>query len=88
MKAIGATKAGDAHSLLRRARAAVAAVARGNVSTYRRIASVVLALLLWELTARLIDNPLFFVSLSGVARRGIELWQAGALQVHIETSLE
>lgn len=60
---------------------------QGNVSSLRRVASVLLALALWELTARLVDNPLFFVSLSDIAVRGVQLWQAGVLQVDIETSV-
>ena len=43
--------------------------------------------MIWEIVARLIDNPLFFVSLTDTAVRGAELWRAGILQVHIETSL-
>lgn len=58
-----------------------------NMSNLRRIASVILALIIWELAARAIGNPLFFVSLTDVAVRGVELWQAGELQVHIWTSL-
>lgn len=58
-----------------------------NSSAMRRVGSVILAMVLWEVAARLINNPLFFVSLSDVAGRGVQLWGTGALQIHIETSL-
>ncbi len=61
--------------------------AYANMSRLRRVASIILALAIWEAAARLIDNPVFFVSLSDIATRGAELWRSGALQVHIETSL-
>jgi NitT/TauT family transport system permease protein len=60
---------------------------RDHLSSLRRVASVILALALWELTARLVDNPLFFVSLSDISMRGAQLWQDGTLQADIETSL-
>jgi NitT/TauT family transport system permease protein len=60
---------------------------RANLSPLWRVISVVLALAIWEVAARLIDNPVFFVSLADVAVRGVELWQSGVLQTHIETSL-
>lgn len=86
MKSLDATGAPDARTLLRRL-AALFSIRRENMSNWRRIASVVLALLAWELAAKIIGNPLFFVSLTAVAGRGVELWQAGELQVHIWTSL-
>jgi NitT/TauT family transport system permease protein len=58
-----------------------------SASSVRRVASVLLALALWELVARLVDNQLFFVSLTDIAGRGVELWQSGVLQADIETSV-
>jgi NitT/TauT family transport system permease protein len=87
MKAADATRTTDARRLTRRLASLVSAD-QASLSAARRVASVILALALWELAARAIDNPLFFVSLSDVAMRGVQLWQDGTLQVHIETSLE
>ena len=86
MKVTDATKAPDTSGAVRRV-AALFSGARANISALRRGASVVLALAIWEIVARLIDNPLFFASLSDIAVRGVELWRAGILQVHIDTSL-
>jgi NitT/TauT family transport system permease protein len=86
MKISDVTIAPDAKGLSRRI-AAMRSGWRANASAWRRIASVILALAVWELVARVIDNPLFFVSLSHVAARGAELWASGDLQVHIRTSV-
>ena len=86
MKMADATKITDARGLVRRVGTILCSDQR-NLSALRRTASVVLALALWELVARLVDNPLFFVSLADVATRGVELWQSGALLLHIETSV-
>ncbi|MGE0747011.1 MAG: ABC transporter permease [Rhodospirillales bacterium] len=86
MKISDATVAADASRLSRRL-SAMRTGWRSNASSWRRIGSVLLALAVWELAARIIDNPLFFVSLTQVAVRGVQLWDAGELQVHIGTSL-
>jgi NitT/TauT family transport system permease protein len=52
-----------------------------SASVWRNIASVLAAIIIWELAARyLIDNPLFLSPLSSVAVRGVELWSEGELQ--------
>ncbi len=57
-------------------------------SALRGTASVVGALVIWELAARyLVANPLFFSPFSLVVVRAIELWQSGELQTHIWVSL-
>lgn len=86
MKISDVTVAADARGFSRRL-ATMRSGWRANISTWRRMASVVLALAIWEIVARVIDNPLFFVTLSHVAARGVELWGAGELQVHISTSV-
>jgi len=86
MKVTDATRAPDAKGVVQRV-AALFCGDQANISALRRGASVVLALVIWEIVARSIDNPLFFVSLTDTAIRGVELWRAGILQVHIETSL-
>lgn len=41
----------------------------------------------WEIVARyVVDDPLFFSPLSDVFDRGIEMWAAGELQVHVWVS--
>jgi len=48
------------------------------------VASLLLAAVLWELTARyLIKSPILFVPLVAVFERAVALWQAGELQPHI-----
>jgi len=86
MKLADAARSADPKNPLRRIVGLYSAV-YANMSPLRRAASVVLALGIWELSARLIDNPVFFVSLTGIVTRGTELWQSGVLQVHIATSL-
>jgi ABC-type nitrate/sulfonate/bicarbonate transport system permease component len=86
MKVANATRSAGPKTPMRRI-TGLASAAYANMSPLRRAASVVLALALWELAARLIDNPVFFVSLTDIVARGIELWRSGALQVHIATSL-
>jgi NitT/TauT family transport system permease protein len=76
----------SAAPLLRRLGRAFASGGR-SASSLRRAASVLLALALWELVARLVNNQLFFVSLADIAVRGVQLWQSGVLQTDIETSL-
>ena len=54
----------------------------------RAMMSIVFGLLLWELTARLfVKSQLFFVPVSAVLERAVELWQTGELQTHIWVSL-
>jgi NitT/TauT family transport system permease protein len=60
---------------------------RLSPATWQGIASFVIAAVLWELTALvLVDNPLFFASLTAIAQRGFELWHSGELQVHLWVS--
>jgi NitT/TauT family transport system permease protein len=86
MKIADATRSAGRKNPLRRITGLVAG-GYANLSPLRRVASVVLALVIWELAARLIDNPVFFVSLTGIVTRAAELWHSGVLQVHITTSL-
>jgi ABC-type nitrate/sulfonate/bicarbonate transport system permease component len=51
------------------------------------VGSLLVAALIWELTARLlIKSPLLFVPITSVAVRAVELWQVGELQNHIWVS--
>ncbi|MPZ57244.1 MAG: ABC transporter permease subunit [Rhizobiales bacterium] len=54
---------------------------------WQGLASFVVAAILWEFLARVVvDNPLFFTSLTDIAIRGVELWKSGELQTHIWVS--
>ncbi len=56
-------------------------------SAWQAVVSFVIAAVLWEYVARVVvNNPLFFSSLTEVAARAVELWQSGELQSHIEAS--
>ena len=58
-------------------------------STWRGAASILSAVILWEVAARtIVNNPLFFAPLSAVAGRSVELWLARELQIHIWTSAQ
>lgn len=86
MKMADASKPAGAQRSARRL-GTIFSAGQKNLSGLRRVASIVLALALWELVARLVDNPIFFVSLSDIAVRGVQLWQSGVLQNDIETSV-
>ncbi|MER1968627.1 ABC transporter permease [Castellaniella sp. GW247-6E4] len=48
------------------------------------VLSLVLAAVIWEVMGRfVVVSPLLFVPLSEVIARGIELWEAGELQLHV-----
>lgn len=54
---------------------------------WQGLASFVIAALLWEFLARVVvDNPLFFTSLTDITVRAVELWRSGELQTHIRVS--
>ncbi len=55
-------------------------------STWQAIASTVVAIVLWEALARIVNNPLFLTSLPAIAVRSVELWSTGELQHHIWVS--
>lgn len=64
----------------------IALLFTGDASTRRRVVSIGLVFIVWEVSARLFDNPIFFASFSASVVRGVELWQAGQLQVHVWAS--
>lgn len=54
---------------------------------WQGLASFIIGAILWEFLALVVvDNPLFFASLTDIAVRGVELWQSGELQTHIWVS--
>jgi NitT/TauT family transport system permease protein len=63
------------------------ALPRLSPTLWQGIASFIIAAILWEFLARVVvDNPLFFTSLTDIAVRGAELWNTGELQHHIWVS--
>jgi NitT/TauT family transport system permease protein len=60
---------------------------RVSPKAWQGLASFIIAVLLWEFVARfVVNNPLFFTSLTDVAARGIVLWESGELADHIWVS--
>jgi NitT/TauT family transport system permease protein len=54
---------------------------------WQGLGSFFAAVILWEFVARVVvHNPLFFSSLTDIARQAVVLWQSGELQNHIWTS--
>jgi len=55
-----------------------------NVAQFQGVASIAIAIALWELLARIvINNPLFLPSIGEITARAMQLWSTGELQLNI-----
>jgi NitT/TauT family transport system permease protein len=59
---------------------------RISPTAWQALASTIVAVVLWEALARFVNNPLFLTSLPAIAKRAVELWSSGELQVHVWVS--